>query len=242
MTTMRHHQIEELLGAYALDALEPDEADAVELHLRDCPRCRAEVSGHREVAALLGFGGGEAPPGVWDKIQASLQEAPPKLELARVVPIEESRLRAIGIRILTAAAVIISVVALGVALTRTSSTGTAQVAIDRQIAELAADPATKSVHLVEAGGPGRADVLLAADRGFLVKHSLPKLPPGQTYQLWGQRGDRKVSLGVLGAEPGRMQFAASAGDYDNLAITVEEAGGASQPTGAAVVAGWVPPR
>lgn len=241
MTVMRHYEIEQLLGAYALDALEPDEADAVELHLRDCPRCRAEVVDHREVAAMLAFGGGEAPPGIWERIQANLEEAPPKLELARVVPLQQSRWRTVGIRLLTAAAVIISVIALGVALTTTSSTG-GEAAIDREIAELAADPATKTVHLKQAGGPGRVDVLLAGDRGFLVKHSLPKLPDDQTYQLWGQRGTDKVSLGVLGAEPKRMQFAASAADYEALAITVEPAGGAPQPTGAAVAAGWVPPR
>ncbi len=241
MTALRHYEIEQLLGAYALDALEPDEADAVELHLRDCPRCRAEVIDHREVAAMLAFGGGEAPPGIWERIQASLEEAPPKLELARVVPLQQSRWRTVGIRLLTAAAVIISVIALGVALTTTSSTG-GEAAIDRQIAELAADPATKTVHLKQAGGPGRVDVLLAGDSGFLVKHTLPKLPDDQTYQLWGQRGTTKVSLGVLGAEPKRMQFAASAADYEALAITVEPAGGAPQPTGAAVAAGWVPPR
>ena len=39
-----HPEVQELLGAFALDALEPDEADAVDLHLRDCPRCRAEVA------------------------------------------------------------------------------------------------------------------------------------------------------------------------------------------------------
>ncbi len=238
---MPHYEIEQLLGAYALDALEADEADAVELHLRDCPRCRAEVVDHREVAAMLAFGGGEAPPGIWERIQASLEEAPPKLELARVVPLPQSRWRTAGIRLLTAAAVVLSVIALGVALTRTSSPG-GEVAIDRQIAELAADPATKTVHLVEPGGPGRVDVLLAGDRGFVVKHSLPKLREGRTYQLWGQRGDAKVSLGVLGADPKRMQFAASATDYEALAITEEPAGGAPQPTGAAVAAGWVPPR
>ncbi len=241
MTMMRHSDIEELLGAYALDALEGQEADAVELHLRDCPRCRAEVAGHRETAALLAFGGGEAPPGIWERIQASLEEAPPKLELARVVPLPQSRFRSRMVNILTAAALIISVVASGVALTRTTSAGGGEVALDRQIAEMAADPATRTVHLVEAGGSVRADVLLAEDGGFLVQHSLPKLPPGQTYQLWGQQGDVKVSLGVLGAEPKRMQFA-SAGRYENLAITVERDGGAPQPTGAAVVAGWVPPR
>jgi anti-sigma factor RsiW len=65
---MDHTEIESLLGAYALDAVSPEEAAEIEEHLRTCPRCRAEV------AALLGGGGAEAPAGIWDKISAELGE------------------------------------------------------------------------------------------------------------------------------------------------------------------------
>ncbi|MGH2872076.1 MAG: zf-HC2 domain-containing protein, partial [Solirubrobacteraceae bacterium] len=49
-----HHEIEELLGAYALDAVDPDERAAVDSHLAECLRCRAEVDRHRQIAAGLG--------------------------------------------------------------------------------------------------------------------------------------------------------------------------------------------
>ncbi|MEA3055576.1 MAG: hypothetical protein QOD30_1008, partial [Actinomycetota bacterium] len=48
-----HDEIQELLGAYALDAVDPDERSDVEDHLRDCARCRAEVAEHRDTAAFL---------------------------------------------------------------------------------------------------------------------------------------------------------------------------------------------
>ena len=68
-----HQDIEELLGAYALDAVDPDEARLVEEHLVECPRCRAEVAAHREVAALLTSGTSDpVPDGVWDRITADL--------------------------------------------------------------------------------------------------------------------------------------------------------------------------
>jgi predicted anti-sigma-YlaC factor YlaD len=67
-----HDELAELLGAYALDAVEEDEARAVEEHLADCPRCRAEVAQHREVAAMLGNAGGVAPDAVWERIAAEL--------------------------------------------------------------------------------------------------------------------------------------------------------------------------
>ena len=58
---MTHAEIAELLGAYALDAVSPDEAAEIEEHLAECPRCRAEVSAHREVAGVLGNLSGTAP-------------------------------------------------------------------------------------------------------------------------------------------------------------------------------------
>lgn len=70
----RHDELRALLGAYALDAVDPEETRAVEDHLRECPQCRAEVEQHRSVAALLGNVGASAPAGLWDRIAASLDE------------------------------------------------------------------------------------------------------------------------------------------------------------------------
>ncbi len=81
-----HSELQDLLGAYALDALDPDEAELVERHLPTCPRCRNELADHREVAGLLGYAGGTAPGGVRDRIIASLEEPPPALRLTRIPP------------------------------------------------------------------------------------------------------------------------------------------------------------
>ncbi|MGH9066934.1 MAG: zf-HC2 domain-containing protein, partial [Acidimicrobiales bacterium] len=81
-----HAEIESLLGAYALDAVDGSEAEAVELHLQICPRCRAEVAEHRETAALLGHTGAVAPAGLWDRIAGELEEPPPDLALGRLDP------------------------------------------------------------------------------------------------------------------------------------------------------------
>ena len=51
---MTHEQASELLGAYALDAVDGDEFTELEEHLEMCPRCRAELDGLREVAAAMG--------------------------------------------------------------------------------------------------------------------------------------------------------------------------------------------
>lgn len=74
MTEMTHGELQELLGVYALDAVEPDEALAVERHLVDCPQCRAEVESHRSVATLLGNAGAPAPVDLWGRIADSLDD------------------------------------------------------------------------------------------------------------------------------------------------------------------------
>ena len=67
METQRDHdEIQELLGAYALHAVDTDEAAEIYDHLRSCPRCRAEVVVHRETAALLVDTHLEPPADLWD--------------------------------------------------------------------------------------------------------------------------------------------------------------------------------
>ena len=233
MTALGHADVQELLGAYALDALEPDEADAVEHHLRDCARCRAEVEEYRETAAQLAFGGVTAPPGVWEKIQAALEEAPPKLELARVVPLRPSRWQSYGAKLAAAAAVVISLVALGVSVVRSGPEGSSA---DDEFAAVVLDPDARPVRL---DGTGSAEVYLLDGKAYLVKHSLPALPEGETYQLWGQQGEAKVSLAVLGNDPERVKLPLG-GEYEALAITAERSPGVVSSTNPAVVAGLVP--
>jgi anti-sigma factor RsiW len=106
---LKHEEIADLLGAYALDAVEPDEAELVEAHLATCPRCRDEVRDHREVASLLAYSGAAAPPGLWDSLAAALEEPAPPIDaptLAPVTPIGRpaSRLgRRPGVALLAAA-------------------------------------------------------------------------------------------------------------------------------------------
>src|SRR5438445_2008497 len=114
-STERHEQLMDLLGAYALDAVDDDERTALEDHLRTCPRCRAEVEEHREVASLLAHPGASAPVGLWDRIVGSLDAAPPPLELAPVVPIAPARRRWVpAAAVAVAAALIVAVLGVDV--------------------------------------------------------------------------------------------------------------------------------
>src|SRR5664280_489973 len=77
-----HQEIQDLLGAYALDAVDPDTASMVEAHLEHCARCAVEVAQHHEVAGLLANSGGSSPARVWDGIARRLEvSAPPSWTL-----------------------------------------------------------------------------------------------------------------------------------------------------------------
>jgi anti-sigma factor RsiW len=239
---LSHEQLQDLLGAFAINATDAHEAAAIRAHLIECPRCRAEVADLRDTAASLGYSGAEAPPGVWEKIAAALDEAPPPL---RLVPAGASpQRRAKMLRMLGVAAAV--TLLLGVSVTALVRTGTNNGAthstLDGVVIAALTDPKAVQVHLASSSERYSAVVvLLPGGAGYLVRHNLPALPPDRTYQLWGQVGNTQVSLGVLGSHPDTSAFVANA-KLVALAITEETAGGVVQPTRPPVVAGLVTTR
>lgn len=235
---LNHGGVTELLGAYALDAVDATERAAVLAHLGECHQCQAEVTEHREVAALLAPVGASAPTRVWDHIAASLEEAPPPLQLPNLRQIDRGR-RANGwssrVGAIAAAAVSVAAVAivavLGFKVSDDSrridqmAGGTYPSELSRATSAALADPQSRLVDLRSSpGGASAQAVVLPDGTGYVVKDNLPALGPARTYQLWAVVGDSKISVGVLGPDPGPSGFKA-AGDVSALAITQEQAGG-----------------
>ena len=239
-----HDDVQELLGAYALDAVDPEDAELVERHLATCTRCRAEVAEHREVAGLLAHPGAPAPAGVWDQIAGRLQEPPPPL---RLVPVrkggKDRRRRTIQARLLggAAAAVIAVVAVLGVEVVRlnhrTSRLPAVWTAEARQAAWQVAlsNPSARRVTLRSIDGQRFIQgVVLVDGTSLLGPTNMAGLSSDQTYQLWGIVGGDRISLGVIGTDPAYHQFSTPA-SVTALAITVERAGGVVAPTKTPVV-------
>ena len=76
---LSRRELDELLGAYALDALDDDEREQVEAYLDRTPEACSLVAEYRETAALLAHSGTEVPPGLWERIEQTLEEEPPQL-------------------------------------------------------------------------------------------------------------------------------------------------------------------
>lgn len=240
MTEPRHAEIEELLGVYALDAVEPAERELVDQHLSSCARCRAEVAEHREVAALLAHSGEPAPWGLWDRIAGALEGGePPDLQLRPPLPFpgrpagvptpgwrhRSWATKAAGM-VLAAAAAVIAV--MGVQLVdqdRRLDQMTALLegdALDRAYQAAVAMPGSKSVEVTSFDGSLATQAVITAEgSAYLQASTLPPLPDGRTYQLWGDVGDGAVSLGVLGADPKVVRFEVSE-QFLGLALTEEQ--------------------
>jgi anti-sigma factor RsiW len=242
---MEHEEIQEMLAAYALDALEPDEAELVARHLETCPRCSQEVDEHREAAGALAFAGESAPEGLWDRIQQRLDEPPPEVEvdLAPIVPMRgrstpprrrlPTGVRAAALVLATAAAVVIAVLGVQVADLRSKVSNLS----DRTVA--APGAGAVPVQMRSPDGVHVVPAVLAPDgTGFVFPGNLPALPADQTYQLWAIADGKRISVGVLGNTLTPSTFTAD-GRIDALAITTENAPGASTSTKDPVVVGPV---
>ena len=244
----RHEDFQELLGAYALDAVDGDERARLEDHLRECPRCRDEVEQHREVAALLAYSGAPAPADLWERLSAALGPGEPSPNLAALYPLR-SRPRRLWPLLAAAAAIVVVLGALGWQVHRQddqishlrAGLGGSGVAAAARAAT--ADPRSTLYVLTSPDGRIAVPGVLAPDgAGFLLRSgALPALGAGQTYQLWGIIGAQRISLGLLGGAPGAVAFHAASPAITALAITAEQPGGAVQPTGTPVVAGPVHP-
>jgi anti-sigma-K factor RskA len=239
MSTLdRPNDIDELLGAYALDAVDDDERRAVEDYLASNPGARAEVDQHREVATLLAFSDATAPERLWDRIASSITamdaDAPePGPELAKVLPARRPTRWRWWLGALAAAAVV-AVLALSIALVRKDDGGTS---VADAYNSAIADPANRVVPLLTDGTTRATAVVQPGGVAFLDARQLPALGNDRTYQLWGVLASgTPVSLGVLGPSPQLTMFGVN-GDVTALAITDETAGGVVAPAKAPTIVG-----
>jgi anti-sigma-K factor RskA len=222
-------ELDELLGAYALDALDADERRQVEDYLESNPRAAAEVQAHREVATMLAFTGMSAPDDLWGRISDEINEAapPPGPELARVMSIDDHPRRRWINRVApwvvsVAAAALVLFVAIG--LTDRASAPDQSTSSALEVAR--ADRDSKTTTLVSDASTSSAEAIIDQDgHGFVVASELPTLPSDQTYQLWGVVGDGQViSLGIFGPNPEIETFTVDS-PVTALAITIERSPG-----------------
>ncbi|MEX2373475.1 MAG: anti-sigma factor [Dehalococcoidia bacterium] len=214
-------QVDELLAAFALDAVTEDERDAIVGHLEGCA-LHEDLAELRAVTLALG-------------VLAAEREPSPALE-ARVAALAAERpdtprpasrtwaSRARGLPALAAALAAIAVVLGGWSV----------------LLQLDGEAGPSMVYVHET-----ADAWMrvegAGDTSDLAVAGLARLSEAEAYQLWAIRDGEWLAVGTFNTNPeARWQgeFAFALEPSDRVALTQEPAGGSTAPTSEPVLGTW----
>ena len=204
--------VHDLTAAYALDALEPDEARGYERHLAGCDRCREELARLQATAVSLAYAAEPAAPP--EALRGRILEAA-RAERPNVVQL---RPRSWARPLAAVAAVVACAAVAGLTVWNVSLHDR----LDR------AHQALRGVPLTGAKG----SVVVSGGSGALVVSDLAPAPAGKTYEAWVIESGHAIPAGVF-AGGGRtivirLTHALPAGAV--VAVTLEPAGGVDQPT------------
>ena len=256
---LQHDDLHTLTGAYAVNALPPDEQDEFERHLTHCGSCAAEVRGLRETASRLALNVAERPPA---QMRARVLSAAERTrQLPPIIDERRSRSEARPIRphvsgrsvrrahrkwiprvsVAVAAASVALAVIFGVSQNNTQQRLSA---IETQLSSARAHNqqldsvlGAGDLHLVSnktaVGGSVSAIVSPRLAKVVVVTSGLPALPAGKVYELWLMSSSSAQPSGLLtAAKHGRTTPVVASGYMKGykLGITVEPAGGTLKPT------------
>jgi anti-sigma-K factor RskA len=233
----KHNALQDDLPAYALGALDPEEAAALEAHLQTCESCRAALADYQRVGSgLLAALPPRAPrPAVRRNLQKQLVGQTPGRRSGFSWSLGQ----------LVFAGLLAALVGLNVfTVYQVYSLKREQAElIDRHTSEqtalaMLAYPTTKALAFDENGVSG--SVLVDKQRNLVAVFAwnLAVPPAGKTYQMWliDPKGDR-TSGGFL-APDADYPFVVSVvhapqplGDFTGFGVTLEPRGGSPKPTG-----------
>ncbi|WP_424347703.1 anti-sigma factor [Kocuria sp. CH-021] len=239
---------------YAVDALEPGERAAFELHLRGCAACREEVAAFGEVGAHLASAVAEPPPAALRaNVLAAVRGTPQEQRSGHraadpadpadpgagdtspgtVVPLAprpRPRRRWLAA---AAAAVLLPGAALGGWALGTQSEQREQQLVaqeqDRQ-ARLLSAPDVTTRQLEVDGRPATLVVSAQEDAALFVASGLTGPGEGREYQLWLVQGGTPVPDVHFGGGDVQVWLDGDVGRAAAVAMTVEPAGGSETPT------------
>jgi anti-sigma-K factor RskA len=261
------HANPEDLDLYALDALDGEEKQALEVHLAACPACAQQLDSARQRTALLGLSApAVAPrPQVKADLLAKLK-AEPKSVPVRSAPVgspasqpasSKTSKKRLGLRfsfgfgIATAVLAFVSFELAKSDLERGKHIKQLQDELSQDessmqaMSQVTAAPDSAVITLLQqpGGPPGQAHVMYNARLGMGVyAGQLAPVPAGKSYQLWlvPASGAAPVSAGLVNVDQQAtsvIMHLAPGLTAKAFAVTLEPQGGTSQPTGPMVLIG-----
>ena len=238
-------ELDALLGAYALDALDTDERRRVDAYLSANARARDEVDELRESAAALALApvdDSTAPAELWDRISQTIEDerareaASTEGEGGDELAARRGRRGRGWVSVLAAAAAVVAVLLAAQVISLSQrlddARGTGEKEAAAAFVRAGQAPGARKVALLQSSGGTVARVVILPDgSGYLRSDNMAPLDAQHTYQLWAVTGRADhpvvISAGVLGASPKAAAFRTSP-DVHGFAITVERAPGVAQ--------------
>jgi anti-sigma-K factor RskA len=244
--TADHDQghVDDLIAAYVLDALDPEELELVERHLEHCTWCQAAVAEARAAIDLLAYL--PEPQPVPLRARHRLLA---RLQADAATPLEAPPIR-LRSRLGWVAAAVAAVLALAFAWQSLQSQAEVQQREARVreleqrgqvLTQFVNNRPQGFVMPIEstAAAPGaRGGVILdpTSNAALVMIEGLPRLPTGQAYVVWLVDRDRYINAGVLPVDDqGRGELYLTPQEalstFTGIAITVETGALASSPNG-----------
>jgi anti-sigma-K factor RskA len=236
---MSPEELDALLAAYALDALDERTREMVDARVAGDAAATAQLAQYEEAVALMAHEVGP-PDHVWDRLAGVVFPGEPRVpHPRRLVPRGRA---AVGRRrtVLAGLAAAACVAGLAVGVVLATGRGSSPSTLSSAANVAAGMPGARVTTLRRDDGTEAASVVVLPDgTGYLTSH-LAALGAGRTYQLWAVGHDSLVSLGVLGPQPQVIGFTL-VGAARGLAITDEPAGGVSVTHQTPTASGVLPP-
>lgn len=227
-----HEQIEELLAADALGALEGEQVRQLEelrsAHGPECAECRVLEEGFGEVAGRLAFALKPLPAAVSAEYLLALTSAPARSLSSARGTLEGRRVGA-GKRALAVAAAVVVLaggIALGHSLPHRPTSEQAALAF-------LSNPETRLIPFQSSSGGRMALAMQPGGAGaWVIGSRIPAPPSGRVYQLWLIQGSTPVPGPTFVPSGGTvvLEVAVPSGGASAMAITAEPPGGSKLPS------------
>jgi anti-sigma-K factor RskA len=234
--------VTELLPAYVLGSLDPDETRQVKIHLSGCAHCQVELRLNQEIVDDLPLAIEEVEPPVG--LQKQLMKRIQKTDSAAIAPVQMSRWEQLTAAVHQNRTFAFSQIALLliVAILLISS-----LLLWQQLSRSEPSPDLGRMQAIQLKGtdliPDAVGYLIISYDGLsgaIILDRLPELGEDQRYQLWlikdGERtGGALLSVDELGYGGNRVRAPESLFNYSWAEVTIEPADGSVQPNGEVIL-------
>ena len=220
---MEADALHDLTAAYALDALDAEDAGRYEAHLARCDRCQDELASLSESASALAYAA-DAPAPPADLRTRILEQA--RGERPNVVP-----LRPRWVKPLVAVAAVAACLALGLglwanALSNRLDRREAELDRQQQVAEILAQPGSRKIPFA------RGTLVVGSNgTGALVLNKLAQPGSGRTYEAWVADHGAPQPAGLFeGGTAVAVPLERPVAPGATVMVTEERKGGSASPT------------